>query len=51
MRAETVVPVNEVIAIRRSPRSLDERAPLSDTELLGILEAARWSKWRANLFL
>jgi nitroreductase len=43
MRAETVVPVNEVIAIRRSPRSLDESAPLSDTDLLGILEAARWA--------
>jgi nitroreductase len=43
MRAETAVPVNEVIAIRRSPRSLDESAPLSDTDLLGILEAARWA--------
>lgn len=43
MRAETAVPVNEVIAIRRSPRSLDESAPISDTNLLGILEAARWA--------
>jgi nitroreductase len=43
MRAETAVPVNEVIAIRRSPRSLDERAPISDIDLLGILEAARWA--------
>ena len=43
MRAETAVPVNEVIAIRRSPRSLDERAPISDTDLLAILEAARWA--------
>ncbi len=43
MRAETVVPVNEVIAIRRSPRSLDEQASISDVDLLGILEAARWA--------
>ena len=43
MRAETAVPVNEVIAIRRSPRSLDESAVISDTDLLGILEAARWA--------
>ena len=43
MRAETVVPVNEVIAIRRSPRSLDEQALISDTDLLAILEAARWA--------
>jgi nitroreductase len=43
MRAETAVPVNEVIAIRRSPRSLDEQALISDTDLLGILEAARWA--------
>jgi nitroreductase len=43
MRAETAVPVNEVIAIRRSPRSLDESAAISDTDLLGILEAARWA--------
>ena len=43
MRAETAVPVNEVIAIRRSPRSLNESAPISNTDLLGILEAARWA--------
>jgi nitroreductase len=43
MRAQTAVPVNEVIAIRRSPRSLNESAAISDTDLLGILEAARWA--------
>ena len=43
MKAETAVPVNEVIAIRRSPRSLDEQALISNTDLLGILEAARWA--------
>jgi nitroreductase len=43
MKAKTAVPVNEVIAIRRSPRSLDENAPISDNDLVGILEAARWA--------
>lgn len=43
MRAETVVPVNEIIATRRSPRSFDESAVISNQDLLGILEAARWA--------
>jgi len=43
MRAETIVPVNEIIATRRSPRSFDESAVISDQDLLGILEAARWA--------
>jgi nitroreductase len=43
MRAQTAVPVNEVIAIRRSPRSFDEQVAISDTDLIGILEAARWA--------
>ena len=43
MRAETSVPVNEIIATRRSPRSFDESAVISDQDLLGILEAARWA--------
>jgi nitroreductase len=43
MRAETAVPVNEIIATRRSPRSFDETAVISDQDLLGILEAARWA--------
>jgi nitroreductase len=43
MRAQTAVPVNEVIAIRRSPRSFDELVAISDTDLIGILEAARWA--------
>ena len=43
MRAETAVPVNEVIATRRSPRSLDPSIEISDTDLLAILEAARWA--------
>lgn len=43
MRAETTVPVNEVIATRRSPRSLDASVAISDTDLVAILEAARWA--------
>ena len=43
MRAETAVPVNEIIATRRSQRSFDETAVISDQDLLGILEAARWA--------
>ncbi len=43
MRAQTAVPVNEVIANRRSPRSFDEQVAISDTDLIGILEAARWA--------
>jgi nitroreductase len=43
MRAETAVPVNEVIATRRSPRSLDASVAVSDTDLVAILEAARWA--------
>jgi nitroreductase len=43
MKAETSVPVNEIIAARRSPRSFDESASINDNDLLGILEAARWA--------
>jgi len=43
MRAETSVPVNEIIATRRSPRSFDEDAVISNQDLVGILEAARWA--------
>lgn len=43
MKAVTSVPVNEIIATRRSPRSFNESAKISDQDLLGILEAARWA--------
>lgn len=43
MRAETVVPVHEIIATRRSPRSFDENALISNQDIFGILEAARWA--------
>jgi nitroreductase len=43
MKAQTSVPVHEIIATRRSPRSFDTTATISDADLLGVLEAARWA--------
>ena len=43
MRADTAVPVNEVIAVRRSPRSFDASASIANVDLVAILEAARWA--------
>lgn len=43
MKAETSVPVHEIIASRRSPRSFNEAAIVSNEDLLAILEAARWA--------
>lgn len=43
MKAETSVPVHEIIATRRSPRSFDESATINNEDLTAILEAARWA--------
>lgn len=43
MRAQTAVEINEVLANRRSPRSLDATAVLSKDDLIAVLEAARWA--------
>ena len=43
MKAQTAVEINEVLANRRSPRSLDATAVLAKDDLLAILEAARWA--------
>jgi nitroreductase len=43
MKAETSVPVHEIIATRRSPRSFNESATISNEDLTAILEAARWA--------
>ena len=43
MKAETSVPVHEIIATRRSPRSYNETATISSEDLTAILEAARWA--------
>jgi nitroreductase len=43
MKAETSVPVHEIIATRRSPRSFNESATINNDDLKAILEAARWA--------
>lgn len=43
MRAETSQPVHEIIATRRSPRSLDPATPFTDEDLVAVLEAERWA--------
>lgn len=43
MRAETSQPVHEIIATRRSPRSLNPSIALTDADIVAILEAARWA--------
>jgi len=43
MKAETSVPVHEIIQNRRSPRSFNGAAKISREDLLAILEAARWA--------
>ena len=43
MKAQTAVEIHEVLANRRSPRSLDSTAVLSNQDLIAILEAARWA--------
>ena len=43
MKAQTAVEINEVLANRRSPRSLDATAVLSKEDLVAVLEAARWA--------
>jgi nitroreductase len=48
MRAKTSQPVHEIIANRRSPRSLDPLTPISDGDLISFLEAARWAPSALN---
>jgi nitroreductase len=43
MRAETSQPIHEIIATRRSPRSLNPSIAFPDEDLIAILEAARWA--------
>lgn len=48
MRAETSVPVNEVIATRRSPRSYQDGHQIAPDDLRAMLEAARWAPSAMN---
>lgn len=43
MKAQTSVEIHELLANRRSPRSLDATTVVMSQELLAILEAARWA--------
>lgn len=43
MKAETSVPVHEIIATRRSPRSFNEIETINNEDLTAILEAGRWA--------
>lgn len=43
MRAKTSQPVHEILASRRSPRSLNPEVPFTDEDLIASLEAARWA--------
>ena len=48
MKAQTAVEIHEVLANRRSPRSLDATVVLTNEDLLAILEAARWAPSASN---
>jgi nitroreductase len=48
-RAETSVEIHDLIAERRSPRSLDATATIENHDLLALLEAARWAPSANNL--
>lgn len=43
MIAKTATPIHPVLTNRRSPRSFDANATISNEDLLAILEAARWA--------
>jgi len=43
MSATTSTPIHPVLSNRRSPRSFDATATISNEALVAILEAARWA--------
>jgi nitroreductase len=43
MQAETSTPINAILATRRSPRSYKPDHQISSSDLLALLEAARWA--------
>jgi len=48
-RASTSIPVHEFIAERWSPRSFDTESVISDEEIIGLIEAARWAPSAMNV--
>ena len=47
-RAETTAPIEEILAMRWSPRAFDPEAELTDQQLASLLEAARWASSAQN---
>ncbi|MEY4348209.1 MAG: hypothetical protein RIS43_628 [Actinomycetota bacterium] len=47
-KARTQTEIHSLIAERWSPRSFDEDAIISDDDVLGLLEAARWAPSASN---
>ena len=41
--APTLVPIHDLLARRWSARAIDPRAPVTEEEVLALLEAARWA--------
>lgn len=48
-RATTSAPIEEIIAMRWSPRSFDADATVSDEQVASLLEAARWAASASNV--
>ncbi len=46
--ASTAVPLHPLLAERWSPRGFDEQHRLSDTQVMALLEAARWAPSSVN---
>ncbi len=47
-RASTAAPIEEILAMRWSPRAFDPEAVLTDEQLTSLLEAARWASSASN---
>lgn len=47
-RASTASPIEEILAMRWSPRAFDPEATLSDEQVTSLLEAARWASSAQN---
>ncbi len=48
-RATTSAPIEEILAMRWSPRSFDPQATVSDEQVSSLLEAARWASSASNV--
>ena len=49
MKAGANIDIHELLAKRRSPRSLDAGAEIGRGDLIAILEAARWAPSASNI--